>query len=77
MHNVEISFHNVSGYRQIFYPMLQCRDVKASGLYFLVYSFTLDGFKVGETGRENTGPEIFLAGGMAGRNHSVLDIQKD
>jgi len=42
------------------------RDVKASGLYFLVYSYTLDKLRLGEPSRENTGPEIFFAGGMAG-----------
>ena len=55
----------------LMYPVF--RDVKASGLYFLVYSYTLDKLRVGEPSRENTGPEIFFAGGMAGRsNHECL-----
>ena len=53
------------------YPVF--RDVKASGLYFLVYSYTLDKLRLGEPSRESTGPEIFFAGGMAGRsNHEWL-----
>jgi len=42
------------------------RDVKASGLYFLVYTYFLAKLKGVETARDNTAGEIFVAGGLAG-----------
>ena len=66
-----IVFKSLTKMFYLMYPVF--RDVKASGLYFLVYSYTLDKLRVGEPSRENTGPEIFFAGGMAGRsNHECL-----
>ena len=51
-----------------------CRDVKASGLYFLIYSYSLERMKEGERKRENTGAEIFLAGGLAGRMMMMIQL---
>jgi hypothetical protein len=51
-----------------------CRDVKASGLYFLLYSYSLERMREGDAGRENTGAEIFLAGGLAGRMMMMIQL---
>ena len=48
--------------------MLSFRDVKASGLYFLIYSYCLSWMKKDNHERENTGHEIFVAGGLAGKD---------
>ena len=50
------------------------RDVKASGLYFLLYSYSLERMREGEARRENTGAEIFLAGGLAGRMMMMIQL---
>jgi hypothetical protein len=38
---------------------ITCRDVTASGLYVLTYHFLLEG--------NTSPPQVFLAGGLAGR----------
>ena len=47
------------------------RDVKASGLYFLVYHAALDW--AGQGRGQHSPLEIFLAGGLAGHHHPLTE----